>query len=62
MQGTLPDEWSQPQRWRYRCPVGHAHIHPTDGGESAYCTPCNRSYPVEQIRDLTTERSDPPMA
>mgnify|MGYP000016932707 CR=1 FL=1 len=60
MQGKLPEDWSRPQRWRYRCPLGHAHIHPSDSRESAYCTPCNRSYSVEEIRDLTTETEQPP--
>jgi hypothetical protein len=60
MQGTLPEDWSEPQKWRYRCPVGHAHILPSDSRESAYCPTCNESYCVEQLRDLTTETRDPP--
>lgn len=48
----LPEEWEPPGRWRYRCPAGHAHIHPSESRESAYCTACNESYDAEQIRDL----------
>lgn len=48
----LPDEWTAPERWRFRCPRGHAHIHPSDDRESAYCTPCNESYRAGLIRNL----------
>lgn len=51
----LPEEWSAPGRWRFRCPAGHAHIHPTEGRRSAYCTPCNESYDADAIRDLAEE-------
>lgn len=52
----LPKEWSTPDRWRFRCPVGHAHIHPTENRESAYCTACNESYRAGVIRDVSAEK------
>ncbi len=62
MEGKLPENWSKPQRWRFRCPLGHAHIHPSGDRESAYCTPCNESYPVEQLQDLSGQDREPPFA
>lgn len=59
MEGELPEDWSEPQKWRYRCPEGHAHIHPSDSRQSAYCTVCNQSFSVEELRDLTTEHREP---
>lgn len=56
MVDQLPEEWDAPGRWRFRCPVGHAHIHPTESRQSAYCTACNESYDAEAIRDLSEER------
>lgn len=60
MQGKLPEEWEEPQKWRFRCPVGHSTIRPTPSREGAWCYSCNESYGVEQLRDLTTETQDPP--
>lgn len=60
MQGQLPEDWTLPQKWRFRCPVGHAHIHLNDSHDAAYCTPCDRSYDVEQLRDLMNETQDAP--
>lgn len=55
MVDQLPEEWSTPGRWRFRCPAGHAHIHPAESRESAYCTACNESYPAEAIRDVSAD-------